>query len=248
MLLRHPGRDAGAPISALGHITGVAQPLHEHRPRFGDTRQAPSAGRGLVGEAIAGERWHDDVEGVLGSATVGRGIGQRGDDFEEFDDRARPSVRQNDRQRIRVFRRHMQKVNSETVELRSILGNRVHASFKAAHVVAGSPILCERLHIRQRHAFGPVADRLLIRPAGCGKPSAQIVKRAGWNGQAEFRHRLRSGRHHDLRGLRLCCPRVGTSRRQPDRAEPGCGEQHAASRGCFRHVDLRYLSVVAAEA
>jgi hypothetical protein len=156
------------------------------------------------------------VEGVLGFAAVSRRIRQRTHHLEEFYDGSRPPMRQDDRQRIRVFRPHVQEMNTEAVNLGPVLRNRVQPSFKAAHVVAGPPIVRERLHLRHGHAFGPVVERLFLRPAGCGKPGAQIVESSSWNSQAEFRHRLRGGRHRDLRGFRRCFVRGGQRCPQPE--------------------------------
>ncbi len=86
MLLRHPCRHAGAPVAALGDVACVAQALHQHGPRSRDARQTPSAFGGLVREAEAGERRYDDVESVLGSTALSRGIGQGAYDLEELND------------------------------------------------------------------------------------------------------------------------------------------------------------------
>src|ERR1700741_3522592 len=100
MLLRHPRGHASAPVAALGHVASVAQALHEYGPRFCNTRQAPPAFGGLVREPEAGERRHDDVESLVALAAVSRGIGQRTHDLEEFHNRARPPMRQEDRERM----------------------------------------------------------------------------------------------------------------------------------------------------
>jgi hypothetical protein len=44
------------------------------------------------------------------------GIGQRIDDFKLFDDRARPSMRDDHRQRILVFRTHMNEMDVEFID------------------------------------------------------------------------------------------------------------------------------------
>ena len=147
MLLRHPGGHARPPVAALGDIAGVAQSIHELRPRLGNMRNAPAAGGGLVGEAVAGERRGDHVEGVFGLSAVRRRIGQRAQNLEEFHHRSRPPVGHDDRQGVRVLRFHVQEVNPQPVDLRAELRDGVQPLLQAAHVVGGSPVIGERLHL-----------------------------------------------------------------------------------------------------
>jgi hypothetical protein len=241
MLLRHPCGHASAPVSALRDIAGIAQSLHELRPRLGDLREAPPALGGVVGKAVPGKRRRDDVESVLGLATVRRRVGQRPQNFEEFHHRSRPPVSHDDRQRVRFFRPRVEEMNSEAVDLRAELRHGVQALLEAAHVVTGSPVVDERLHLRQGHALGPVADGLLARPADHGKPRFQVVKRAVWDGQLELGGRVRRRRQHDLRGLRGRCLVLRRGSRQTESAEPSGGEQHAATRSCFLHWSLSFV-------
>ncbi len=55
---------------------------------------------GWAGEAVAGEGGDHQVEGVGRVAAVGRRVGQRADHVEELDDRARPAVGEDQRQRV----------------------------------------------------------------------------------------------------------------------------------------------------
>jgi hypothetical protein len=57
------------------------------------------------------------------SGRVGEGI----DDLQEFDDRPRPAMRQDDRERVLVRRSDVDQVEAEPVDLRSKLGKRVEA-------------------------------------------------------------------------------------------------------------------------
>ena len=87
---------------------------------------------GLVGEAEAGQRRHDDVKGVLGLAAVGRRVLERTDQLQELEDGARPAMGENDRQGITVLRAHMQKVDPEAVdpgaELRECVQITLHSA------------------------------------------------------------------------------------------------------------------------
>jgi len=57
------------------------------------------------------------VERVLGASAVCRGVGQRVDDLQLLDDRAGPSVTDDDRQRVLVLRANVDEVDVEPVDL-----------------------------------------------------------------------------------------------------------------------------------
>ena len=97
----HAGDDR-APVAALRAVARVAEPPHQRREGVGDAPRAPAARARRLGEAVAGQRRADHVEGVLAAASVRLGVAQRLDHVEELDDRARPAVRDQQRQRIRV--------------------------------------------------------------------------------------------------------------------------------------------------
>ena len=92
------------------------------------------------------------------------GIRQRLDDLELLDDRARPAVRDDDRQRAVVLRAHVDEVNVEPVDLRDELRERIQPRFDFAPVVLRAPVRRERLHRGELHALRIVRDQLAIRP------------------------------------------------------------------------------------
>ena len=64
-------RNRVSPIAALGHISRVAEALHQHGPGARDADGVP-AGRGrLSRKPVARQRRDDDIESVLCLATVG---------------------------------------------------------------------------------------------------------------------------------------------------------------------------------
>src|SRR5262249_41156568 len=83
-------RDGCPPVTTLRDPALVAEPAHEYVPRLGDPLDAPSRPRRLSGEAVARQRWADDVEGVRGAATMRRRIHERPDHLVELDDGAGP--------------------------------------------------------------------------------------------------------------------------------------------------------------
>ena len=71
------GGYAGADVAAGGGETGVAEVLgHQLGPEVGDLADFHSGPRRCLGEAEAGERWGDYVEGVGGVGAVGGGVCQ----------------------------------------------------------------------------------------------------------------------------------------------------------------------------
>jgi hypothetical protein len=77
---------------------------------------------GLAGEAVAGQRRQHQVEGVLGTSAVRGRVGERADDLEQFDDRAGPAVRDDQRQRVLVRRLDVDEVDVHPVDLGRELG------------------------------------------------------------------------------------------------------------------------------
>ena len=127
-LQRHLLGDGVAPVAALGDVARVAEPLHQHDPGAGDADRVP-AGRGrLAREAVARQRRDHQVEGVRRAPAVRGGIGQRLDDLQLLDDRARPAVRDDERQRVLVLRADVDEVDVEPVDL----GDELRAGRSAA--------------------------------------------------------------------------------------------------------------------
>jgi hypothetical protein len=71
---------------------------------------------------------------------MGDRIGQRIDDFQLLDNRARPSVRDDHRKRVRILRTDMDEMNVESVDLRRELWQGIQPRFDLAPVVIRLPI------------------------------------------------------------------------------------------------------------
>ena len=124
----------------------------------------PDLGR-LVGEAVAGDGRQHEVERVLGASAVRGRVGEWADGLEQLDDRARPAVRHDQRQRVLVGRLHVDEVDVQPVDLGLELRQRVESRLTPAPVVLGRPVAGELLHRRQLHALRPIGDEFLGRPA-----------------------------------------------------------------------------------
>ena len=99
-LAAHGVGDGGAHVAALGDVAGVAEAVHQLRPRLRDAAGVPADLGRLAGKAVAGYGRQHEVERILGAAAVRGRVGQRADDLEQLDDRAGPAMRHNQRQRV----------------------------------------------------------------------------------------------------------------------------------------------------
>src|SRR5690349_18741453 len=199
--MRQGVRYARPPIASLRHPALVAEALHQRRPGAGDPVHAPARLNRLVGEGKAWERRHDDVERVLRPSPVAGGIAERADDLHELYDRSRPSVRENDRQRVLLRGTHMDEMNANPVDLGPVLREGVDASLKAAPVILVAPVGNERLSLLKGDALRPVADGFPLRPP-CGRQSTlEIVQRCLGYMDLEGRYVLCRRGKHDLRSL-----------------------------------------------
>ena len=102
------------------------------------------------------------------------GIGQRVDNLHLFGDRARPSVRDDQRQRILVLRADVNEVNVQAVDLSDELWQRVQFCLDFAPVVFFRPIARQRLDGRELYSLGRICDRLSFRPLGRVDAPAQF--------------------------------------------------------------------------
>jgi hypothetical protein len=116
-LAAHRIGDAGAHVAALGDVALVAEPLHELCPGACRPAQVPADRRRLARQAVAGEGREHEVERILGRAAVCSRIGEGADRLEQLDDRARPAVRHDQRQRVLVLRLHVDEVDVDAVDL-----------------------------------------------------------------------------------------------------------------------------------
>src|SRR5258706_13585616 len=117
------------------------------------------------------------MERVLRPSAVGGGIAERADDLHELHDRSRPSVRENDRQRVLMRRAHVNEMNTKPIDLGPVLREGVDASLTAAPVILVAPVRNERLGLLKGDALRPVADGFALRPSRGGEPALKIVQR-----------------------------------------------------------------------
>ncbi len=173
-LAAHQVRDECTHVAALGDVAGVAEAGHQLRPGARGAAGVPAELGGFAGEAVARQGRQHQVERVLGGAAVGGRVGQRADALQQLDDRARPAVRHDQRQRVLMSRPDVDEVDVHPVDLGRELRQRVQPRLALAPVVLGRPVARKRLQRRLLHSLRPVGDELLGRPARRLDPAAQL--------------------------------------------------------------------------
>ena len=104
------------------------------------------------------------MESVRCARAMCRGIGEWIDDLQLLDDRAGPSVRDDERQRIFMFRTNVNEMNVQPIDLGHELRQGVQFRLALAPIVICRPIAREFLHRRERHALRFIRDRFPVRP------------------------------------------------------------------------------------
>ncbi len=142
-------------------------------------------------------------------------IGQPIDDLQLLDDRARPAMRDDHRQRIVLPGPNVDEVDVDPVDLGDELRQRVQPRLHLPPVVIGLPVADQRLHRREPHALRLISNDLLVRPPACGEATAQI-------NQVLLRH------IDTERTNCIACSRQRRLNREQAR-EPRCGDAHGGA-------------------
>ena len=114
------------------------------------------------------------MEGIRRASAVSRGVGQRTDDLELLDRRARPAVGDDERHGIFMSRPDVKEVDIQPVDLGDELGMRVQVHLAPPPVVIGRPMPRERLNEGELHALGRIGDRFSFGPSGGVDAPAQF--------------------------------------------------------------------------
>src|SRR6478672_880150 len=103
-----------------------------------------------------------------------RRIRQWIDDLQLLDDRAGPPVRDEERQRIGMFRADMNEMDVQPVDRGNELRQGVQLCLDLAPVVPSRPIAGELLNRRELYSLRRIRYGLLRGPTGCPDPSPEI--------------------------------------------------------------------------
>src|SRR5215218_8871668 len=105
------------------------------------------------------------MESVRCARAMCRRIGQGIDDLQLLDDRAGPAVRDDERQRIVMFRTNVNEMDVQPIDLGDGVRYRLQLLLALAPVVLLRPVARELLHRRELHALREIFDGLLFGPA-----------------------------------------------------------------------------------
>ena len=112
------------------------------------------------------------MEGVLGARAVLSGIGERIDDLQLLDGRARPPVRDDQRQRVLVSGANVDEVDVNAVDLGDEVRQGREALLELAPVVVRRPIAGQGLDRLELDALGGI--RFPVRPLRRVDAAAQV--------------------------------------------------------------------------
>ena len=116
------------------------------------------------------------MESVRCPRAMCRRIGKRINDLQLLDNRAGPSMRDDERQRILMLRTNVNEMNVQPIDLGDELRKPVQLRLALAPVVLRLPIARECLHRRELHALRLVVDGLLLGPARGRDASTQVIE------------------------------------------------------------------------
>ncbi len=142
-----------------------------------------------------------------------RRIGKRIDDLQLFDNRAGPTVRDDQRQRIFMLRTNVNEMNVQPVDLGDELRQGVQFRLALAPVIIRRPIARDFLHRRELHALRFIRDRFPVRPSCRVDAPAQIDERLFRNVDAEGVDVLTRGGRRRIGRKKACDTRRGNSHR-----------------------------------
>ncbi len=144
-------RNGRPDIVAMDAVAVVVEAVHQLSPCPGDAVPVPARLEDRAGERESGNRWDDHVE-RLPDPAVGLRVRERSDDAQIFHDRHRPSVREQQRERVGCRRPNVQEMHVETVDASDELRVGVDQRLPGAPVIAVAPILDEGSHATRRDA------------------------------------------------------------------------------------------------
>src|SRR6266849_3051161 len=168
---------AGTNVSALSRKAPVSQLVHEPHPQPGDAESIyASAGR-PIGKAITRHRWDHHVKRVRGISSIARGVRQHWDNPQHLQERAGPSMSQDQRDRRGAFASLMNEMDSQTLRHIAIVMERRETFYLRFPVKLMSPVLANLLEELETDSVFPSGAGYLVKPAGSTQPVSKVVHR-----------------------------------------------------------------------
>ena len=159
-------RHDGAPVAALRAVAVVAERGHELGPRARDAPGVPAALGRRARERVPGNRRARRRGTRRPGRRRARRVGERPDHVEELDERARPAVREDERERVGLGRARVEEVHAGAVDLGEEVVELVEARLASAPVVVVAPVGDELLQVAALGAVVPARVGDLLREAG----------------------------------------------------------------------------------
>ena len=185
MLAGEPGGDGGPPVAALDGEFFIAEGGHQLGPEAGHGLGAAARGGRAGGEAEAGERGDDDVEGIGRVAAMGAGVGEKREDALHFKEGAGPAVTDEEGHGPGPLPFRVDEVDGQAVDLQHELGEAIEAGLDGAPVEPVPPMGGQVLQEGAGGAVRPGVVIDLVRPAGAGEAGAEVVEVGLGDGDAE---------------------------------------------------------------
>ena len=138
------------------------------------------------------QRRDHEVESVSGVGAMGGRIGQRLDDLELLDGRARPAVGDDQREGVVVRRADVDEVDVDAIDLGHEVRQGREALLERAPVVLGGPVASERLDRVQAHTLGRI--RFPVGPPGRFDASTEVCELLVRDAEGELADGIRAGR------------------------------------------------------
>src|SRR4051812_42336493 len=126
------------------------------------------------------------MERVRCACAVGGGIGKRIDDLELLDDRAGPSVVDDERQCILMFRANVDEMDVQSVDPGDEIRQGFQPLLDLAPVVVIQPVVRELLHRLQSWTLRLICNSLLLGPARGRDSGPHILEFRSWGLNREW--------------------------------------------------------------
>jgi hypothetical protein len=164
ILQRHVRRDAGAEVAAVRTVPLVAEASHQPVPEPRDLGAVDAGARRACGEAVTGQRGDHHV-------VLGQPVEQR----QQFDERARPAVGQ-DQRYAGAAALAVHEVDPGAVDVGEEVLVAVEVPLGGAPVVPVRPVRQHRAQVAEVGALAPRGSGRRIGPAGVADPCPQVVE------------------------------------------------------------------------
>ena len=160
----------------MGQVGVVAEQVgHQGRQHARDLARAPGARR-LARETEAGERRRDHVESVGHVAAEILRMGEGPDEVQELGDGARPTVGDDERNRVRPAALLVDEMDFDAVDRRGEVVEAVDHGLVLAPIVLLHPVSAEFLHVVEVGAVLPATVLRHLMPGKVGDAPADEVE------------------------------------------------------------------------